>query len=243
MLANMSHEVRTPLTSIIGFSEINRNQLEGLQATFADRVYQNAQRLMDTLNSVLHLSKLEANLETLDLTTVDLAHELQEVVEMLEPRAETSDVDLRLHVSESPLRMVSDRAALGSIAQNVIGNAIKFTEAGGRVDVRATMTGGEAIIEIEDTGIGIDPEFREDLFEAFTQESTGLQREHEGSGLGLALVDRLVRMLRGTITVESAKGEGTCFRVVLPVDPPTNDVNGAEANLPASEGSPDADVA
>ena len=217
LLANMSHEIRTPLTSIIGFSEILSSELDGPHGRFADRVHSSSNRLMETLNSVLQLSKLEANLETPDPAPVDLVHEMRDVMEMLEARAAEAQVTLTLDAPSHPVRIQSDRAALCRIAMNLVGNAIKFTETDGRVQVCVQESeDAGAVLEVEDTGIGIGPDFQSRLFDAFTQESSGLQREHEGSGLGLALVDRLVQLLGGQIEVESAKGEGTLFRVVLP---------------------------
>ena len=232
----MSHEVRTPLTAIIGFAEILEEELSGPHCQFASRIHRSSQRLLDTLNSVLHLSKLEAGLETPDRSALDLAGELDEVADMLAPRAEEAGVDLQVEVSERPLRVVSDRDLLYRIVMNLAGNAIKFTEAGGRAKLRATRESDEhennkrqenqreenqheedqVIVEVEDTGVGISDEFQDRLFEAFTQESTGVRREHEGSGLGLAIVGRLVDLLGGTIDVESTKGEGTTFTIVLP---------------------------
>ena len=218
LLANMSHEIRTPLTSIIGFSEILTDELQGSQAGFADRVHRSSNRLMETLNSVLHLSKLEAELQTPETTQLDLARELKEVIEMLQPKAQASFVNLSLRVDQAPLLMVSDPAAISRIAMNLVGNAIKFTDADGHVDVHAFLASDdEVVINVEDTGIGISEAFQSELFDAFTQESQGLQRSHEGSGLGLALVDRLVNLLQGSIDVESHKGEGTCFTVRLPL--------------------------
>ena len=219
LLANMSHEIRTPLTSIIGFSEVLDNELDGSHGVFAERVHNSSKRLMETLESVLELSRLDAGLHTPEVAPVNLPKELREIVEMLQPKADSADVDLLLTVEES-LSMVSDRTAVSRIVMNLVGNAIKFTDAGGQVTVRACRADETVCIEVDDTGIGIDPEFRDALFDAFTQESQGLKRSYEGSGLGLALVDRLVNALHGSIAVEGEKGEGTCFRVELPRDLP-----------------------
>ena len=226
LLSNMSHEIRTPLSAIIGFADVLRNELSGTHRDYVENVYRGGERLLGTLNSMLRLSKLEAGMETLDPSAFDLASELDEIVDTLDLQATEAGVDLQLTVSERPLQMVSDRNALYRIVVNLARNAIKFTEAGGRVELRAThesdqRNGDHVIMEVEDTGIGMSDEFQSRLFEAFTQESTGVRREHEGSGLGLAIVDRLVDLVGGTMDVESTKGEGTTFKVVLPASCPT----------------------
>jgi signal transduction histidine kinase len=109
-----------------------------------------------------------------------------------------------------------DEGALKRIVTNLAENAIKFTPTGGAVEVRVRDDGADAVLEVADTGVGIDAEFLPDIFNAFEQEEGGIDREHEGSGLGLAITKRLTEALGGTIDVESEKGEGTCFTVRLP---------------------------
>ena len=216
MLANMSHEVRTPLTSIIGFTEVLADELSGTHRQFVDQIYRSGQRLELTLTSVLQLSKLEADLEALDAEAFDVAGELDEAARALAPEAQEADVDLQVYASERPLRIVSDRNAFYRIIMNLACNAIKFTEAGGRVELRITREGHQVILRVKDTGVGISDAFQARMYEAFTQESSGIRREHEGSGLGLAIVRRLVDLLGGAIDVESIKGKGTTFEVALP---------------------------
>ena len=213
MLANMSHEVRTPLTSIIGFAEVLADELSGTHRQFVDRIYRSGQRLQQTLTSVLQLSKLEAGLGALNAEAFDVAGELDEVAHALAPEAEEANVDLQVYAGERPLRIVSDRNAFYRIMMNLAQNAVKFTEAGGRVELRVTREGHQIILRVEDTGVGISDAFQAQMFEAFTQESSGVRREHEGSGLGLAIVGRLVDLLGGAIDVESTKGKGTTFEV------------------------------
>lgn len=217
MLANMSHEIRTPLTAITGFSEVLKKNLHGEMATFADKVYSSSQRLMKTLDSVLQLSKLEAGTYSPKRERVQLRAVVKETVDMLRSTAEEDSVELAMRLPEAPVEGRWSEGALNRIVGNLLENAIKFTPSGGRVTVRVRTASDAACLEVEDTGVGISDEFMTDIFEAFRQESTGVDREYEGSGLGLSIVQRLVEALDGTIAVESEKGEGTCFTVRLPM--------------------------
>ncbi|PEN08811.1 histidine kinase [Longimonas halophila] len=215
-LANMSHEIRTPLTSIIGFSEILRDEADDSTERFANLIHTSSQRLMETLKSVLDLSKLEAGAMDLSPKPVQVDAEVQSTVDLFQPRASAQDVTLTTHGVDAKCRAVLDKSALDRVLSNMISNAIKFTPSGGSVDVYLHPTPDAIEIAVADTGVGIDEAFLPDLFEAFTQESTGNTRAFEGSGLGLAITKRLVDLMGGTISVESTKGEGTTFTVRLP---------------------------
>ena len=223
-LANMSHEIRTPLTSIIGFAEAIGETLSAADSAaevsptlrFARLIEKSGRRLLDTLNSVLNLSQLEAGSVQLTPRPLDVRAELADTVDLFTPRAESAGIDLTARLPDQPLTVRADEGALQRILHNLLSNAVKFTESGGSVTVRATQADGGAAIEVEDTGIGIAPDFQPDLFDPFKQGSTGTDRSHEGSGLGLAVTKRLVDHLGGTIDVESTPGEGTVFRLWLP---------------------------
>jgi len=215
MMANMSHEIRTPLTSIIGFSEMMVEELEGKTNTFAERVRTSAERLMETLNSILELSKLEAGAHTLQFKSFDLAELIEEVVQLARPEAEKQTIQLRLETTGAPLEGRWDRTALRRAVENLLSNAIKFTPEDGTVTVRVRPIKKGAEIEVEDTGIGMDSEQVESLFEAFKQASEGLDREYEGSGLGLSIVRQLIEAHGGSIEVETEKGEGSRFTLLV----------------------------
>jgi len=216
-LANMSHEIRTPLTSILGFAEVLQDESLGPGPDrFLDLIYSSGNRLLETLNSVLDLSQLEAGLMEMDLQAVNCRELVREVVESFEVKAMREDIDLRVETSDDAVIARGDRAALQRVILNLISNAVKFTEAGGRVTVRTQDRSDEVAITVEDTGIGIDADFLPHLFDAFTQESSGNAREFEGSGLGLTITYQLVQLMGGSITVESEKGRGTTFQVVIP---------------------------
>lgn len=216
MLANMSHEVRTPLTSIIGFSEILQDNLEGEFRGFARRTHQSSKRLLETLESVLQLSKLEAGAATLERERVSLPAVVRQTLSLLKPKAEEKSITLDTLWPDHRLEGFWNENALRRISRNLVENAIKFTPEGGRVMVRAGRDDSRALLEVEDTGIGIGEENLPDIFQAFRQESEGIRSEYEGSGLGLSIVDHLVDELGGTVEVETEKGEGTCFIVELP---------------------------
>lgn len=219
MLANMSHEVRTPLTSIFGFADIIANETREPQTkAFADRVRAGSLRLRDTLDSVLHFSRLEADAITPEMQPVNLVAEAKEIADELDRLADESDVNLRVFAASPKITCHTDRFAVQRIIRNLAGNAIKFTPAGGSVEIQLTPGKRAAMLEVHDTGIGMSMDFQARMFDAFTQESDGIRREHEGSGLGLAIVQKLVELIGGTIEVESTRGHGTRIAVFLPVE-------------------------
>ena len=215
-LNNMSHELRTPLTSILGYAEVlHEEETSDTQQAFAERILDSAKRLRTTLNSVLDLAQLESGEATLELEQVDIAHEAQEVVSLLKPIADQKGIQLETVITTTDTEARADVACIDRITNNLVGNAIKFTDQG-RVTVEVGATDQSVFIQVEDTGIGIHEDFLDHLFDEFRQESTGLQRTHEGTGLGLAITKRLVDLLDGSIEVESQKGVGSCFTVFLP---------------------------
>ena len=217
-LANMSHEIRTPLTSIIGFAEAigDASPEDGTVPRFSRLIEQSGHRLLDTLNGVLNLSKLEAGEMELDLASVDLAAEAREMVKQYRPEAREAEVSLEAETEAEPTRACANPQGLQIILQNLVSNAIKYTEPGGQIWVRARTEKDAAVLEVEDTGIGMDPETVLELFEAFKQASEGLGREYEGSGLGLAVTKEVVEQMEGSIDVETEKEVGSRFTVRLP---------------------------
>jgi CheY-like chemotaxis protein/two-component sensor histidine kinase len=220
-LNNMSHELRTPLTSILGYAEVLLEEKpDSSQQRFAERIVDSAKRLQGTLNSVLDLAQLESGETTLELKVADVSDEVKDAVDLLEPVAQKKGLTLETIVTAPNPYAKVDTACINRITNNLVGNAIKFTEEG-RVTVEVGVDEEFVFLQVEDTGIGIEKQFLNHLFDEFRQESTGLQRTHEGSGLGLAITKRLVDLLGGHIEVASEKGEGSTFTVYLPhVAPP-----------------------
>ena len=214
-LANVSHEIRTPLTSIIGFAEVLVDEVPSAHQDGAEKILQSGHRLKRTLDSVLDLSMIEAGEFSLDCRDCDVAGEVRQRVELLRPTAERKGVTLTVDAPDAEVEAYLDPNCLDRILTNLLTNAIKFTEEG-RIEVQLRADADTLVVQVADTGIGISDEFESDLFEAFKQESGGLQREHGGTGLGLSITKELVDMMEGDIYVESEKGAGTTFTVQLP---------------------------
>ena len=217
MLANMSHEVRTPLTSMIGFCGILEDMLDGKSAKLARLIRKSGRRLEETLEAVLQLSQLEAGSYSLDRESLRLDAIVKRIANEVALQAKESGVDLDLEPGTAPVDVYADETAVRRVITNLVDNAIKFTPEGGQVTLRAyTGESGTAVLEVEDTGVGISEEALPEVFDAFKQESEGLTREYEGAGLGLSIVRELVETLGGRIDVDTEKGEGTCIIVHLP---------------------------
>jgi len=221
LLANMSHEIRTPLTSIIGFAETMTTETRQLELPddsplpkYAALIEQSGRRLLETLEGVLNLSKLEAGAMELGARPIDLVQEAEAVVEELRPRAEENGIRLRLETQ--PAWACADEGGVLIVARNLLSNAIKYTEEGGQVWVRTYREDQAVAFEVEDTGIGMDPATAEGLFEPFRQASEGFAREYQGTGIGLALTKEATEQMSGSIDVETERGEGTRIVVWLP---------------------------
>jgi signal transduction histidine kinase len=223
-LANMSHEIRTPLTSIIGFAEAIGEETEELDAAdeatnnlgrFAGLIEQSGRSLLETLDGVLNLSKLESGDAELDARPVDLSEAVQTVVSELHPRAKANEVDLSVEC-EPAVETMADEGGLQIIIRNLLSNAIKYTDAGGSAYARTFEEDGRAVLEIADTGVGMDPESVDHLFEPFQQASEGQGRKFEGTGIGLAVVSKAIEQIGGHLEVDTEKGEGTRVTVYLP---------------------------
>ncbi len=217
-LANVSHEIRTPLTSVIGFAEVLEEEIDGPHQRMAGLIGRSGRRLLDTINSVLALSRLEAGMAENIEEPVDAAAVAREAADLLRLRARENDLTLEADVPDRAVCCLGHYASVHRILLNLLSNAVKFTPAGGTVALRVTQDDARVHLVVRDTGIGMSPGFRERLFQPFTQDTDGHPhaRTHEGSGLGLAITKRLVDQMEGAIDVESAPGEGTRIHVTLP---------------------------
>ena len=229
-LANMSHEIRTPLTSMVGFAALLTRGLKDRPLRYARRIEQSGMRLTETLNDILMLAEFEAGRSEISPTDFPLAREIREIVAPFERQARSRGLDFSLEIGAAAeeLHVHFDRSALASILQNLLGNAVKFTPEGritAIVDIDAASespgseTGMQIRIVVEDSGIGIAESYLPQMFEPFTQESSGSERTYEGSGLGLSIARQLAVRLDGSIEVDSTKGEGSRFTVLLPASP------------------------
>lgn len=227
MLANMSHEIRTPLTSVIGFASAIGEAVgdETDVSQFATRIRNSGERLLDTLDGVLNLSELETGEIDFASSSLDLSRQANDVVDRLRPQAEGADVGLRIETNGAPVQALADEKGVSIILRNLVSNAIKYTSQG-EVVVRARRHADRAVLEVEDDGSGMEPSTVETLFEPFRQESEGMDRTHEGTGLGLSVARLATQQMKGSLHVETEKGVGSCFTVQLP----TPEENGKHEN-------------
>jgi signal transduction histidine kinase len=220
-LANMSHELRTPLNSIIGFSDILLTQEVGplttMQQDFLETVARNGRHLLQLINELLDLSKIEAGKLQLTPAPLDVRELLREAAESVRAQTEQRRHTLQLDLPAEPLVVSADHVRVRQILLNLLSNAIKFTPDGGQVRLLGRPDeGGGARIAVIDTGIGIAPEDQSKLFKEFMQVDTSASRHYEGTGLGLALCKRLVELHGGRIGCESGRGRGSTFWFTLP---------------------------
>jgi signal transduction histidine kinase len=218
-LANMSHELRTPLNAIIGFSQVMREGLAGdvnqKQSEYLEDILTSANHLLELINDVLDLSKVEAGQIELDVAPFSLREALERGVTMMRERATKEDVRLELTVVPETDVVVGDERRVRQVIFNLLSNAVKFTPEGGSVDVSAVQVNGEVRVAVSDTGPGIARKDHDRIFEEFQQTEAGAA-QREGTGLGLALSKRLVELHGGRIWVESELGEGSRFVFTLP---------------------------
>ncbi|NBB87135.1 MAG: PAS domain S-box protein, partial [Bacteroidetes bacterium] len=214
-LANMSHEIRTPLTAVIGFAELLCEQVDGPAIELAEMVHSGGERLLKTLNSVLDLAQLESKSVTLHWERCDVRTMVQDAAATFCGRAQQRGVQLHAATPAQPVWATLDAGAFTRILDNLVSNAVKFTP-DGHITVGAMLDGGDLVVWVSDTGIGIHDSFRQHLFEAFSQESTGTARDYEGTGIGMTITRQLVELMGGTIAVNSVKGGGSTFTIRLP---------------------------
>jgi signal transduction histidine kinase len=217
-VALVSHELRTPLTSIRGYLELmmDDTNITDEQAHFMRTIDRNAVRLQRVVGDLLFLAQVEAGKLSLEHERLDVNDVVADAVEAAQPAARAKSIELSAETRTLPT-IVGDRARLAQVLDNFVSNAIKFTPSGGNVVVKVTPGEGAACIQVSDTGIGISDAERERLFERFFRSQSALERQIQGTGLGLYISKAIVDAHGGRIGVQSAEGEGTTFIVELPV--------------------------
>jgi PAS domain S-box-containing protein len=219
-LATMSHELRTPLNSIIGFTGILLQKLVGPLSEEQEKqlkmVQGSARHLLELINDVLDISKIEADQILMLKDEFDLCESIRGSVDRVRPMADKKSLKLMTDLQPESLVISSDRRRVEQVLINLLNNAVKFTEAGS-VTVQCRADGGRLKVTVRDTGIGIREEDIQTLFKPFRQIDTGITRQYEGTGLGLSICKRLIDLLGGTISVSSEPGKGSSFAFTLPV--------------------------
>ena len=219
-LANMSHELRTPLNAIIGFAEILRDELVGSinaeQRECVNDIHMSGQHLLEMINDILDLSKIEAGKMVLQLETFSIVEAVEEVNTIITALAVKKNLELTLNYNRDSI-IEADRVKFKQIFYNLLSNAVKFTPEGGKVATELAVTETELCAEVIDTGIGISEADRAKLFAPFTQIDTSKSRRYGGTGLGLALTHRLIVLHGGDINVESQEGAGSNFTFRIPL--------------------------
>ncbi len=228
-LANMSHELRTPMNGVMGMASLLLDtELSDEQRDFAETINQSANSLLTLLNDILDLSKIEAGRLTLDPVAMNLREAVEEVATLLGVRASQKGLTFSARVAPSlPEQVLGDPGRFRQVLTNLVGNAIKFTEAGQvRVDLAPERREGRLLtvrLRIEDTGIGIPASKLEHIFDKFTQADASTTRRYGGTGLGLAICRELVELMGGRIGVESSLGKGSTFWCSLPFEVAASD--------------------
>lgn len=223
-LTNMSHELRTPLNSIIGFSDILQgiDALDGKQKRYAQNIRESGRQLLDMINDILDLAKIEAGKMDVRPSEIHIGVLISAQCDILRALSEEKNIDLGVDVPPNLPVVFQDQSKIQQIVLNLVSNAIKFTPEGGRITVSAECDSqDQLVIAVADTGVGIAEEDRDIIFEKFRQSSNvvgegNLTREYSGTGLGLSIVKELCILLGGEVTFESVLGKGSTFKAIMP---------------------------
>jgi PAS domain S-box-containing protein len=227
-LATMSHELRTPLNSIIGFSDIlqdkNFGELNEKQAKYVEHISRGGRHLLELINDILDLSKVEAGKMELEYEQFYISDAIDEIRKLIDPLAIKKNIHLDVNLDSRLGKIDADKTRFKQILYNLVSNAIKFTPEKGHVTVRARLFDNSVQLSVQDTGIGIAKNDMDKLFQPFKQLNPYLTREHEGTGLGLALVKKFVEMHGGRIRVKSELEKGSSFIFTIPLKAEFNTV-------------------
>ncbi len=218
-LANMSHEIRSPMNTIVGFSELlSEENLDPSQLEYVQVLIQSSNSLLQIINDILDLSKIEAGKLVIDNDNFDLKGFLLDIESTMQSTATAKSVEFRVLLADNlPMTACSDRIRLRQCLVNLIGNALKFTRKG-HVYLKVSSDEDKLRFDVEDTGIGVDPEIQELIFEPFQQADSTTTKTFGGTGLGLSITKQLIELLGGTISLDSTLGKGSTFSICLPLD-------------------------
>ncbi len=238
-IATISHELRTPLNAIIGFSEMLHRELGGAENTsrhaeYSRIIHDSGEHLMSLVRDLLDISKIEAGRLTICAEPFHAPDVIASSVDTLRPAIDAKSITLDVAIAGDLSEISADRRAYKQMLINLLSNACKFTPEGGHIELTAAIEGPNVLLTVRDSGIGIAPDHVARLGEPFYQVDSSYSRQLEGAGLGLAIVRGLAELHGGRLEIESALGEGSCFRLVLPIDSETV----AEARGPHEEAKP-----
>ncbi len=222
ILAHISHELRTPLNAALGFARLLTEpafgKLNVKQRRFADNIVTSGSHLLQLINDIIDVSKIEAGKMELEVSEVDVRECLTSCSSIVSGMAANKEIIFDAKYPPKGTVILGDGSKIKQIAVNLLSNAVKFTPDGGKVSLKASIAEDELHISVTDTGIGIDPQYHEQIFELFDQGAPEVAKKYGGSGLGLPLVQELVEMHGGRIRLQSAPGKGSTFTVFLPRD-------------------------
>jgi PAS domain S-box-containing protein len=219
-LATMSHELRTPLNAIIGFSQVLDETIYGdlnaKQAKYVAHVLKSGKHLLELINNILDISRVESGNVELKPVKVDVGATVNEILLLMGPIANKKSIDLEYSINHDDLDMYVDKIKFKQILYNLLNNAIKFTPEKGKVCVNSSINNDFILFSVSDNGIGIPEDSHELIFDSFKQVDSSLNREFEGTGLGLAIVKQYVEMHRGQVWVECNEDGGSNFKFTVP---------------------------
>lgn len=219
-LSNMSHELRTPLNSVIALSGVLgrklKDQISEEEYSYLDVIQRNGKHLLTMINDILEISRIEAGREEIEISNFNLCNCVNDIIELIKPQIMEKNLELDLAKGDCHVEMRSDINKVKHIVQNIIGNAIKFTEKG-KISISLTQENQNINLKIQDTGIGIKKEHIEHIFDEFRQADSGTARKYGGTGLGLSIAKKYAELLGGSIKVESEENKGSLFSIILPI--------------------------
>jgi len=218
-LSYMHHEIRTPISSIIGFSKMLKKQLYGelnhKQIQYTNAIYESGKYLLNLVNDLLDISKLEAEKEELVVEKIVIKDLCQSCLSFVEHKAKEQNLKLVLEIDSNINYCYADEQKIKQILINLLSNAVKFTEVGS-ITLKVSPDKNQINFAVIDTGIGIDEDFHHKLFQPFSQLKTHLHHKHKGTGLGLVIAKELAKLHHGDLTFSSQESKGTCFTLTIP---------------------------
>jgi signal transduction histidine kinase len=223
-LATMSHELRTPLNAVIGFSQVMLNETLGpigrpQYKDYAKDIHDSGMHLLEIINDILDLSKAEAGKLVLEEEWVDIGEVIDATCRLIRPRAERMGLNVTANLSTRLPPLLADERKLKQILLNLVSNSVKFTPAGGQIEIAARMDPASGYcVTVQDTGIGIAAEDLERVLEPFVQVENAFTRSHQGSGLGLPLAAKMTELHGGRLSIDSELGKGTRVSLMLPME-------------------------